>query len=73
MLDKVLCKERGHKNIDGAVISALMTHGIKEWCHSPTLIQHTGERSTLNNGNNKKAPIFYGEQFNAMTFAVRKE
>lgn len=73
MLKKVLNLDRGHKNIDGAVVQIMRDNGFSEWCHSPSLIQHTGTISTLNNLPGQYAPVFQGEDYNAMNFFQLEE
>jgi hypothetical protein len=72
IMKKVLDTHKGHKNIDGAVITVMRDNpnqSITEWCHSPSLVQHIGNnQSTLNNHPKDIAPIFNGERFNCLDF-----
>ncbi len=34
-------------NIDGAILTAMKKAGYTEYCHNPSLLQHTGQESTL--------------------------
>lgn len=71
MLKKVLCSRRGHKNIDGAVINVMRTLSVPpftEYVHSPTLVQHIGEESSIGNRPHPDALGFYGPGFDARNF-----
>lgn len=58
---------RGWKGVDGGIVSAFKKSGWKEYVHLPSLVQHTGARSTLGNGRQALAPSFRGENFDAMS------
>src|SRR5690606_25224528 len=51
---------------DGMVINKLTKLGVKEYCHFPTLTQHTGETSTLKHQYGKMAG-WRGENWNPLT------
>lgn len=71
MMKKVLCSRRGHKNIDGAVINVMRTLSdppFTEYVHSPTLVQHIGEESSIGNRPHPAALGFYGPGFDARNF-----
>lgn len=59
--------ERGHKFVDGAVQQALSRHGVLEWCHQPSIVEHMGDVSTLQPQEYAdtygKTRSFRGEQF----------
>lgn len=57
----------GHKGIDKAVMVALKSKGYSEIVHNPSLVQHTGVVSTIQNGSKLTSPVFRGEDFDAMT------
>ena len=59
---------RGHKSVDGTVVSSLKNAGRKEYIHSPTLVQHTGHlESTMgNHGYRERPDTFRGESYDAM-------
>lgn len=58
--------DRGHKSVDGAVVTALKKAGWKEYVHNPSLVQHTGEVSSMGNKKHPLAESFRGEGFDAM-------
>lgn len=61
---------KGHRSIDGGVVTALNGSGIYEHCHMPTLVQHIGDESTIGNGQHPKGVAWIGETACAMrTFA----
>ena len=60
------CPKNPHKSIDGCVVSALRKAGYREKCHTPSLLQHTGEESSISNPKQPKATTFKGESFDAM-------
>lgn len=55
--------ERGKKFVDGAIATCMSRHQALEWCHSPSIVEHTGDRSTLNNETYPKTRTFRGEDF----------
>jgi len=57
---------KGQQNIDGCIITAAKQASHKEYVHQPSLVQHTGEQSTMGNRHHPKAKTFPGEHFNAM-------
>lgn len=56
---------RGHKSADGAIVTAANKAGLKEYCHLPSLVQHTGKVSSMKNKPHAAAPSFRGEKFDA--------
>jgi hypothetical protein len=42
--------------------------GWSEYVHMPSLLQHTGEESTLENGRHVPAGTFPGEDFDARVY-----
>lgn len=66
MADRVLDKRRGHRALDGGVVESLKQQDIKEYCHNPSLLQHTGFPSIIGNGNHDLATSFCGESTNLM-------
>lgn len=54
---------RGHKAIDGGVVTALAKAGIREWCHYPSLVQHTGSQSAMGNKPHPSSKSFRGEDW----------
>lgn len=60
--------KRGCVQIDGGILYAMQKQGWKEYCHSPTLVQHTGrDASTL---GHRIGPVksFRGEDYDALDF-----
>lgn len=66
----------GSYAVDGAVVDAIGVRfngetKIKEYCHSPTLVQHTGEQTTIPTKRNMRIKYnlpetFCGEDFDAL-------
>lgn len=65
MVQRVYDPVRGTKYIDGAVVETMRTTGWTEYVHSPSLVQHTGHVSTLQNPKHPVAPSFPGVEFDA--------
>lgn len=67
-------KKSYRTGIDQAVITCMSNHGIREYCHNPTLIQHVGgARSTLKHTPGQPAPEnWLGEDYNALDFLRKK-
>lgn len=64
----------GHKSLDGGVLSAMRKAGWEEYCHNPTLVQHTGFNSIIANRTRPdrwKAVSFRGEGFDALELGKR--
>ena len=57
---------RGWRSVDGAVSNAYTKLGIKEYVHNPSLVQHTGLKSTFNRPQ-PLAMSFRGEDFDALS------
>lgn len=58
--------ERGHKNIDGGIVHCLKRLGWREYVHYPSLVYHTGDKSSRGGGKQPQTPCFFGEDFDAM-------
>lgn len=60
--------DKSDRNIDGAVYNTMAKQGWNEFVHNPSLVQHTGETSTLgeDHNNQSRANTFMGEGFNAL-------
>lgn len=56
---------RKYRAVDGAVVTALRKAGWKEQTHNPSLVQHTGIRSSMGNRKQQLAESFRGEDFDA--------
>lgn len=57
---------RGHKAIDGGIVDSMRKKGWKEYVHNPSLVQHTGLKSSMQNRKHPLAVSFRGESFNCM-------
>lgn len=69
MIERPKDVARGHKSIDGGIITAMRISGWKEYVHFPSLIQHTGDFTTIpGNAPHKKATTFLGEEYDALRF-----
>lgn len=66
-IDRPRNKKRGHKSIDGGIVTSFRKAGWKEWVHNPSLLQHIGEVSSIGNRVHEKASTFQGEDFDALT------
>lgn len=56
----------GRKNVDGAIQHALVVQaGYTEYIHNPSLVQHIGRESTLDNHCHPQAKTFPGENWNS--------
>lgn len=56
--------------IDGAVSEAMKKAGWSEYVHSPSLVQHTGIVSSMNNKKHPLSNSFLGREFDAMGLLV---
>lgn len=57
---------RSYRSLDGAIVTALNMQGWREYIHNPSLVQHTGLRSSMGNSRHKLAETFRGEDFDAL-------
>jgi hypothetical protein len=57
----------GYKGVDGGIVEALRSGPIKfsEYCHNPSLVQHTGILSSICNSGMSTSNVFNGEDFDA--------
>lgn len=67
LVERFQCTKRGHKAIDGGIVDAFKLVGYKEFVHTPSLVQHIGDVSTMGNKPHLKAISFPGEDFDALT------
>lgn len=63
----------GWRKVDGGIVEVLNRQGWREYVHAPSLVQHTGDVSTIREPNRPPRPIrtartFPGEQVDAMDF-----
>lgn len=56
---------RGHRVVDGGIVTAFKNAGWKEYVHNPSLVQHTGKQSSMGSGPQELANTFRGEEFDA--------
>ena len=66
MLERPLDQSRGHKAVDGGIVTAMRKEGWSEFVHNPSLVQHTGTVSSMGSRPQPQAASFRGEQFDAM-------
>lgn len=66
MVVKSADPKRGWKNLDGCVVTAMKAVGYKEYVHNPSLVQHTGDSSSIGNARHQKANSFRGEEYDAL-------
>jgi len=64
---------RKHKKIDGTIVEAFRQAGYTEYIHSPSLVQHIGTQSTINNQAHPEALSFRGETFDAMQLLTEQK
>lgn len=55
------------KYVDGGIVEGMNKAGYREYVHFPSLVQHTGLKSTIGNMPHPLAPSFPGEAFDALT------
>lgn len=63
---KAVDKHISYKRVDGGVVNAMNEAGWREYIHTPSLVQHLGEKSSCGNGSHPQAQTFRGETFDAM-------
>lgn len=68
LVERVQNDNRGHLAIDGGIVESFKKCSWREWVHSPSLTQHTGEKSAIGNSPHQKAVSFRGEEFDALEF-----
>lgn len=66
MLARTVDAAKGWRSVDGAIVSALTKAGIKEYVHNPSLVQHTGLKSSMGNKPHRLADHWRGEDFDAL-------
>jgi len=65
MVERPQHPTRGHKAVDGGIVETMKKAGYTEYVHNPSLTQHTGEKSTMQNPKHNPSPCFEGEGFDA--------
>lgn len=68
---------RGVEVVDGAITEVLTrqqppTQGFTEYCHNPSLVQHTGDVSSHGSRTYPKSQTFKGEEFDALDLLKTK-
>lgn len=58
------------RGIDGGIVDALKKQGIREWVHYPSLVQHTGLRSSMSSKPHPYSNSFPGENVSALEFST---
>jgi hypothetical protein len=66
MITRIQDPQRGHKLIDGGVVTAMNQAGYKEMIHNPSLVQHMGIKSTVGNSPHPIAPSFRGADYDCL-------
>lgn len=59
--------ERGWRTIDGAVVDSMKQCAFKEMVPFPSIVQHTGEMSTIGTPDRAVPKSFRGEHFNLVS------
>jgi len=65
MAERPTDQTRGHRAVDGAIVTALKQVSISEYCHNPSLVYHIGDISSMNNPKHPNTQCFLGEEFDA--------
>ena len=56
----------GKKRVDGGIVTAMNKAGFREYVHSPSLVQHKGDISSMGSRPHKRAETFPGEDYDAL-------
>lgn len=67
LVGRFLDPHRGHRSVDGGIVHVMNKMGYVEYCHSPSLVQHTGQVSSMGNKVQPLAESFRGEGFDLLT------
>lgn len=65
MIDRPQDERRGWRGVDGGIVTAFKKAGWMEYVHSPSLVRHTGEESTMGNPEQPVDLSFRGENWDA--------
>lgn len=68
MVERPIDPHRGHRSIDGGVVTAMTKSSWKEMVHYPTLTHHIGNISAIGNRTHSAGVGFLGEEYNALDF-----
>ena len=65
MIQHSLHPERGMRKVDGAISICMSHQVVLEWCHQPSIVEHTGGHASMigNTGIYSPSSTFRGEQF----------
>lgn len=66
LAERPMDPDRGWRAVDGGIVSSFRKVGWSEHVHSPSLVQHVGDRSTMGNRRHEQAVSFKGEDFDAL-------
>lgn len=67
---KPRAKQNPHRSIDGIVVTTLSENlSIREYVHYPTLVQHTGDCSSIGNRQHDRPNSFLGEDYDALSLS----
>jgi hypothetical protein len=75
MVNRVKDERRGWQGLDGGIVTAMKRMGYIEYVHTPSLIRHIGEETSMGPDHPKTQPVdksFRGEEWDAMTL-VKEE
>jgi len=61
-------QSKGHRLIDRAISQSMKKKGLTEHIHNPSLIQHTGLKSSMGSDKHPLSTCFRGEEYDAMRF-----
>ena len=68
MVDRPLDPKRGHKALDGGVVTAMTKCKYREMVHAPSLTYHIGRVSAIGNKEQPQGVGFLGEGYDALRF-----
>lgn len=66
MVERPQNAHRGWKAVDGGIVTSMNKAGWLEYVHAPSLVQHTGKVSSMQNREHPLAESFPGETFDAL-------
>lgn len=61
----------GHKKIDGGIVTSFMKAGWLEYVHAPSLVQHIGTVSSMENAQHALPTTFPGEKYDALELVAK--
>lgn len=77
--NRIRQKKNPCTNLDGGIVDCLKSVGVREFVHQPSLVQHTGMKSTIGHSERprwqrfKTAHSFMGEDYDARQFIGKQE